>query len=225
MLVRMNANMNTMQEKADADRKADREDLKELMNAIQERMDANTKAMQEKMEEAERFSTVCNRGRQKDRQRRDETRNKSRPRTRARDNQKKSRKIEAVIQSIRSERDEMIQQRVENVVTRVIHKTQSLKKACLETTACHEATEADTEKTEPDPGMMRSMEEHQEIPKGEAAVMPVGGLRKRRRVQNLAAERRQKPKKRTRGYYGSRKKWPLPAEEMCPAVQEWHGEK
>jgi hypothetical protein len=30
-----------------------------------------------------------------------------------------------------------------------------------ETTACHEATEADTEKTEPDSGMMQSIVEHQ----------------------------------------------------------------
>jgi hypothetical protein len=47
--------------------------------------------------------------------------------------------------------------------------------------------------------MMQSVEEHQEIPKGEAAVMPVGGLRKRRRVRKLASERRQKPKERTQG--------------------------
>jgi hypothetical protein len=45
MLARMNANMKTMQEKADADRKADREYLKEMMKATQLRMDANTKAM------------------------------------------------------------------------------------------------------------------------------------------------------------------------------------
>jgi hypothetical protein len=49
-------------------------------------------------------------------------------------------------------------------------------------TACHEAMKANTEKTEPDPGMMQSIEEHQETPKGEAAVMPVRGLKKRRRV-------------------------------------------
>jgi hypothetical protein len=67
------------------------------------------------------------------------------------------------------------------------------------TMACLGKTEADTEKTEPDPGMMQSTEEHQEIPKGEAAVMQVGELRKRRRVRSLAAERRQKRKERTRG--------------------------
>jgi hypothetical protein len=39
--------------------------------------------------------------------------------------------------------------------------------------ACLGKTEADTEKTEPDPGMMQFTEEHQEIPKGVAAVMPV----------------------------------------------------
>jgi hypothetical protein len=51
------------------------------------------------------------------------------------------------------------------------------------TTASNEGTE-----TEPDPRMMQSIEERQEIPKEEAAVMPVGEPRKRRRVYNLAAE-------------------------------------
>jgi hypothetical protein len=72
--------------------------------------------------------------------------------------------------------------------------------------ACLGKTEADTGKTEPDPGMMQSTEEHQDIPKGEAAVMPVGEPKKRRWVCNLAAERRQKMKKRTRGSRGSRRK-------------------
>jgi hypothetical protein len=54
--------------------------------------------------------------------------------------------------------------------------------------------------------MMQSTEEHQEIPKEEAAAMPVGELRKRRRVCNLAAERHQKRKERTRENTGSRRK-------------------
>jgi hypothetical protein len=37
------------------------------------------------------------------------------------------------------------------------------------------------EKTEPDPEMMQSAEEHQEISTDDAAVMPVGEPRKRRR--------------------------------------------
>jgi hypothetical protein len=53
---------------------------------------------------------------------------------------------------------------------------------------------------------MQSIEEHQEIHKEDAAVMQVGGLRKRRRVRNLTAERRQKLKERTRGNRGSRRK-------------------
>jgi hypothetical protein len=72
--------------------------------------------------------------------------------------------------------------------------------------ACLGKTEAVTEKTNPDPGMMQSTEEHQEIPKGEAAVMPVREPRKRRTVWNLAAERRQKRKESTRGNRGSRRK-------------------
>jgi hypothetical protein len=53
--------------------------------------------------------------------------------------------------------------------------------------------------------MMQSTEEHQEIPKEEAAVLPVGEPRKRRRVCSLAAERRQKRKERTRRNRGSRR--------------------
>jgi hypothetical protein len=61
-----------------------------------------------------------------------------------------------------------------------------------ETTACNKAT-----KTEPDPRMMQSIQ---------AAVMPVVRERKRDRVCNLAAERRQKRKERTLEYRGSRRK-------------------
>jgi hypothetical protein len=43
---------------------------------------------------------------------------------------------------------------------------------------------------------MQSLEEHQEIPKEEAAMMPVGGLKKWCRDRNLAAGCRQKPKGR-----------------------------
>jgi hypothetical protein len=43
---------------------------------------------------------------------------------------------------------------------------------------------------------MESESEHREVPKEEAAVMPVGGLRKQCRDRNLAVERRQKPKGR-----------------------------
>jgi hypothetical protein len=57
------------------------------------------------------------------------------------------------------------------------------------------ASQEDTE-TKPDPGKMQSVEEHQETPKEDAAMMPVGGLKKQRRDRNLAAGRRQKPKRR-----------------------------
>jgi hypothetical protein len=76
-----------------------------------------------------------------------------------------------------------------------------LKDGRKETTACNGATE-----TEPNPGIMQSIQEHQEIPKEEAAVMPVGEPRKRCRVCNLAADRCQKRKERIRGNRGSRRK-------------------
>jgi hypothetical protein len=61
---------------------------------------------------------------------------------------------------------------------------QPLRSELDETTACNEATE-----TKPDPGMMQSIEKHQDIPRGEAAVVLVGEPRKRRRVQNLATRK------------------------------------
>jgi hypothetical protein len=70
-----------------------------------------------------------------------------------------------------------------------------------EMTACNKAAD-----TEHNPGMMQSIKEHQEIPKEDAVVMPVGGPRKWNRVCNLAADSRQKIKKRTQGYCGSRRK-------------------
>jgi hypothetical protein len=36
---------------------------------------------------------------------------------------------------------------------------------CQETTVCHEATETDKEKNEPDPETMQSIEEHEEVPR------------------------------------------------------------
>jgi hypothetical protein len=62
-----------------------------------------------------------------------------------------------------------------------------------ETTACNGATEAKL-----NPGLMQSIEEHEDIPKEEAAVMPVGVPRKLHRVCNLATECHQKRKERTR---------------------------
>jgi hypothetical protein len=67
--------------------------------------------------------------------------------------------------------------------------------------------------------MMQSVEKHQEVPREEAAVTPVKGLKKRRRVRNLAAERRQRKQELTRGNCGSA------CRKRCPAMQEWHGGK
>jgi hypothetical protein len=83
-----------------------------------------------------------------------------------------------------------------------------------ETTACNGATE-----TKPDPGMMQSIEEHQEIPKEDAAVLPVGGPRRRHRVCNLATEHRQKRKERTRGNRGYRRKSAVNCRNMSRRIK------
>jgi hypothetical protein len=90
--------------------------------------------------------------------------------------------------------------------------------ASQETTACHEETEADTEKIEPGPRMTQSVKEHQEVPKENDAVMPVGGLRKRRGDRNLAPGRCQKPKGRIRANSKSRRRSTVAGRKMTRRV-------
>jgi hypothetical protein len=78
--------------------------------------------------------------------------------------------------------------------------------------ACLEQAEANTEKI--DPGMMQLREEHQGIPKGDAAIMPVVEPRKRRRVQNLAMESRYKRKDGTRRIHGSTRNSTTPCRKV-----------
>jgi hypothetical protein len=72
--------------------------------------------------------------------------------------------------------------------------------------ASQEATEANTEKTEPDRGMMQSIAEHQVTPKEAAIVKWVKGWKKQHRGRKPAAGRRRGPKEMTRGDYGSGRK-------------------
>jgi hypothetical protein len=74
--------------------------------------------------------------------------------------------------------------------------------------------------TEPEPGMMQSVEEHHKIPKEEATVMLVGGLRKRRRNWNLAAGRCQKSKGRIQASSESRRRLTIAGRKMthCATV-------
>jgi hypothetical protein len=65
-------------------------------------------------------------------------------------------------------------------------------------------------------GMMQSVGAYQEVTKEEAAVMPVGEPRKRRRNRNLATERRQKPKDTTRGYCGFRNRVTIADRKVSP---------
>jgi hypothetical protein len=95
--------------------------------------------------------------------------------------------MRSTVCAIRSELKETIKHEMKAAIQPIWSKL-------VETTTSREATE-----TKPNPGMMQSIEEHQEGPKGEAA-------RKQRRVRNLAAKRLRKRKERTRGNSGSRRK-------------------
>jgi hypothetical protein len=92
-----------------------------------------------------------------------------------------------------------------------------------EMTACHEVM-----KTEPDPGMTQSVEEHQEIPKEDAVVKPVKGRKKRCRGRKLTAGQCGEPKELTRSNCGSRKKLGLQVDDPpCNSgmMQEKHLQK
>jgi hypothetical protein len=90
-------------------------------------------------------------------------------------------------------------------------------------TACQEATEANPEKMEPNPEMMQSIGEHQEVPKEEPAVRYSGALKKWHRGWNLAMERRQKLKERTQGNCGSWKKLTVAGRKMTHHTGvAWH---
>jgi hypothetical protein len=75
---------------------------------------------------------------------------------------------------------------------------------------------------EANPEEMQSGAKHEKVPKKHTAVKPVGGLRKRHRGQNLAAERRPKPKARTPENCGSQKKLAA-ARRRTTSRAKWHG--
>jgi hypothetical protein len=60
-----------------------------------------------------------------------------------------------------------------------------MKVDCPEFTTCHEEIEGYTEKIQQDPRMLQSVVEHQDVPKEEAALILVGGLREWRRDWNM----------------------------------------
>jgi hypothetical protein len=93
-------------------------------------------------------------------------------------------KMEATRQIDREERkdeQENVKGMMEEIMTRVNHETQSLQKACKETMACQETTEACLECKEPASDKMEYEVEHQEAPEEDAIVKPVEGRKKRHR--------------------------------------------
>jgi hypothetical protein len=93
------------------------------------------------------------------------------------------------------EEDQTMQQIMEMLARVEAKLVASHKRMMTMLDAHHESSVVSLGKTEATdfkaiPEEMESVTEHQELPKEEPAVMPVGEPRKRRRVCNLAAERR-----------------------------------
>jgi hypothetical protein len=189
MFARLEENMDSNQKKAEADRKADNQDLLTRMETI---IDAN----QEKAEaDKEDLLTKMKEDRKADQEellaRMDAMFDAHEKRMMACLGQAEAfrEKMNATIQCIPSVVQETIHIRVENVGAELNQKT-----------------EANTEKIEQDTEMMQSAEEHQDVPSEDVTVMPVKGLKKWRRVRKSTAGRRGEPKEGTRGYYGSQRK-------------------
>jgi regulator of sirC expression with transglutaminase-like and TPR domain len=71
--------------------------------------------------------------------------------------------------------------------------------------ACLQKAEACLESKMPTSLEIKSEAEHEEAPKGDAAVKPVGALKKRYGCRNVATGRLRKPKKRNQGNAGFQK--------------------
>jgi hypothetical protein len=195
----MMARMNANQAEMKADIKSDQE---QMLAEISARMDANTKEMKvntkaiQERIEADRKSN------------REDLKGMMEEMINA--NQAEMR---STVCAIRSEL-ETIQHEIRAIIQPICSELD-------ETISCNKATE-----TEPDPGMMPSVAGHQENPKGEAAVMTVEDARKRRRVQNPAAEHRQKRKERIQGNHGSRRKLAATCRKVsCHAKVAWQKRK
>jgi hypothetical protein len=72
---------------------------------------------------------------------------------------------------------------------------------------------------------MESESEQWEVPKEEAAVTPVGRLRKRRRDWNLAAGHRQEPKKRIQASHELRKRLTVAGRKVSHSAREVSSER
>jgi hypothetical protein len=90
-------------------------------------------------------------------------------------------------------------------------------------TNCEEVTD----RPELDPKMMRTVREHQEVPKEQEAVMPDRGLRKQRRDWNMGTWRRQKLKGRIQASLVSRKRLTVKGDTPCQSgmAQKEHSQK
>jgi hypothetical protein len=173
-LKEMQEKMDVDEATAHADRKAYREDLKEMKDEIKEEMKSTVSAIEEKLETAI---------------------NSIRP---------ELKDVNNLTQYLCKEVTET-QVDLQVVKTSFETRTKGMKNTREEMVACQETMEARLEgKEEPASEEMKPEVAHEEVPKEDAAVMPVRGLRKQRRGQKHAAGRREEPEKLNRGICGPR---------------------
>jgi hypothetical protein len=168
-LAEMQEEMKANQAKADANRKTDKEEMNANNKTMLAKIEANGEAIQERM--VARMNTTLEEmnASQKEMLAKLEAERKS-------DVEDLKNMMERMMNT--DQTDVKLKEPTDTVET--THReceepTSADMKACQETTVCHEATEADIEKIEPDSGMMQSVAEHEEVPREDATVMPGSG--------------------------------------------------
>jgi hypothetical protein len=197
-----------------------------MMKAIQERMEANIKAMQEWMEK-QIGSLLSDRDELKQEIRADQEQMLAKMEANTKATQERMDKnlkdlkedikfgqveVRSIVRAFHDKMDACIaNRRDDQEETMSCQEMMEPRLECEEPIsddikACHEATEANTEKIEPIQGMMQSVAEHQVAPKEDVIVKPVKERKKRHRGRKPATERRGEPKEMTRGDCGCRRK-------------------
>jgi hypothetical protein len=184
------------------------EQLLEPMKSMQEEMRTSTKAYQERMES--QISSLVSRmeaGRKSDREE-------------IRASQEQMASLVSWIEANQAKMDVNLNE-MRSILNAWIA---DMKDGQIERIACQGKTETWLEFEEPASVVMEPEAEHQEVPKEEAAVMPVGRLRRWLRDWNLAVERHQKPKETNRRSCESWKRLTVSSRRMtrCAGVA-WLG--
>jgi hypothetical protein len=176
MLAKLQASQDYYQEKMAADRKADKEERRKANQEFLARMKEDRKADQEDL--LARMDNMYAKMAKADKQEEMLTEINA--------------KTKAILADTKARRDKRLEANTNDDRN--------------ESTACEDVTEDSPEKMEPNPQEKEAVVEREDVPNEDIAVIPVKGLKKRRRGRKSTAGRRREPKELNQANCGSRKK-------------------